>query len=425
MVPIITMNFDPASVLVMILAGGEGRRMAPLTNERAKPAVPFGGRYRIIDIVLSNFVNSGLFRIKVLTQYKSASLEEHIARVWRLSPILDQYIEAIPAQQRTGKSWFKGSADAVYQCQHVITDEKPPLIAIFGGDHVYKMDVRQMIAFHVERQCDATIAVIPVPKHEAREFGVIEVDETGKIVGFHEKVADPPSMPGNPDMCLASMGNYVFNTETVMAELNRDAGAEESKHDFGHDILPRMVRNGQPVYAYDFATNRVPGEDEHGTGYWRDVGTVEAYWQAQMDLIEIHPHFNLYNDRWPIRTGITHAPPAKFVFRDEVHARVGIATDSLVSHGCIISGGRIHRSVLSTGCRINSFSEVEESVLFENVQIGRHARLRRCIIDKDVEIPSGAEIGFDLELDRKRFHVTDGGLVVIPKRAKVEENGDR
>jgi glucose-1-phosphate adenylyltransferase len=423
MVPITTMNFDPSSVLVMILAGGEGRRMAPLTNDRAKPAVPFGGRYRIIDIVLSNFVNSGLFRIKVLTQYKSASLEEHIARVWRLSPILDQYIEAIPAQQRTGKSWFKGSADAVYQCQHVITDEKPPLIAIFGGDHVYKMDVRQMLAFHLERQCDASVAVIPVPKYEARDFGVIEADASGRIVGFHEKVADPPSMPGNPDMCLASMGNYIFNTEAVMAELTRDAGYEESKHDFGHDILPRMVRNGQPVYAYDFASNRVPGEDEHGTGYWRDVGTVEAYWEAQMDLIQIHPHFNLYNDRWPIRTGITHAPPAKFVFRDEAHARVGIATDSLVSHGCIISGGRIHRSVLSTGCRINSFSEVEESVLFENVQIGRHARLRRCIVDKDVEIPQGAEIGFNLENDRKRFHVTDAGLVVIPKRAKLEENG--
>jgi glucose-1-phosphate adenylyltransferase len=423
MLPPVTLNFDPSTVLVMILAGGEGRRLAPLTNDRAKPAVPFGGRYRIIDIVLSNFVNSGLFRIKVLTQYKSASLEEHIARVWRLSPILDQFIEAIPAQQRTGKSWFKGSADAVYQCQHVITDEKPELLAIFGGDHVYKMDVRQMLSWHVERKCDASVAVIPVPKHEARDFGVIEADANGRIVDFHEKVADPPSMPGNPDMCLASMGNYVFNTDAVMAELNRDAGYEESKHDFGHDILPRMVKNGQPIYAYDFATNRVPGEDEHGRGYWRDVGTVEAYWEAQMDLIEIHPHFNLYNDRWPIRTGITHAPPAKFVFRDEAHARVGIATDSLVSHGSIISGGRIHRSVLSTGCRINSFSEVEESVLFENVRIGRHARLRRCIIDKDVEIPQGSEIGFNHDLDRKRFTVTEGGIVVIPKRAKIEENG--
>jgi glucose-1-phosphate adenylyltransferase len=410
-------KFDPAQVLVMILAGGEGRRLAPLTNDRAKPAVPFGGRYRIIDIVLSNFVNSGLCRIKVLTQYKSASLEQHIARVWRLSPILDQFIEAIPAQQRTGKSWFKGSADAVYQCQHVITDERPEIVAIFGGDHVYKMDVRQMIDAHVDKGCDASVAVIPVSKQEARDFGVIEVDEAGRIVGFHEKVQDPPGMPGNPEMCLASMGNYVFNTKALMDQLNRDAGSEESMHDFGRDVLPRMVANGQTVYAYDFATNLIPGEDEHGRGYWRDIGAVDAYWQAQMDLIEIHPH-------WPIRTGVTHDPPAKFVFRDEVHARVGIATDSLVSHGCIISGGRIHRSVLSVGCRINSFSEVEESVLFENVRIGRHARLRRCIIDKDVEIPQGSEIGFNLEVDRKRFHVTDQGIVVIPKRAKLEERGD-
>jgi glucose-1-phosphate adenylyltransferase len=417
-------KFDPAQVLVMILAGGEGRRLAPLTNDRAKPAVPFGGRYRIIDIVLSNFVNSGLCRIKVLTQYKSASLEQHIARVWRLSPILDQFIEAIPAQQRTGKSWFKGSADAVYQCQHVITDERPEIVAIFGGDHVYKMDVRQMIDFHVDKACDASVAVIPVSKQEARDFGVIEVDEAGRIVGFHEKVQDPPGMPGNPGMCLASMGNYVFNTKALMDQLNRDAGSEESMHDFGRDVLPRMVANGQTVYAYDFATNLIPGEDEHGRGYWRDIGAVDAYWQAQMDLIEIHPHFNLYNTFWPIRTGVTHDPPAKFVFRDEVHARVGIATDSLVSHGCIISGGRIHRSVLSVGCRINSFSEVEESVLFENVRIGRHARLRRCIIDKDVEIPQGSEIGFNLEVDRKRFHVTDQGIVVIPKRAKLEERGD-
>ena len=416
-------NFDPNQVLVMILAGGEGKRLAPLTNERAKPAVPFGGRYRIIDIVLSNFVNSGLFRIKVLTQYKSASLEEHIARVWRLSQILDQFIEAIPAQQRTGKSWYRGSADAVYQCQHVIHDEKPAIVAIFGGDHVYKMDVRQMIAWHVEKKCEASIAVIPVPKHEARDFGVIEVDDTGRIIGFHEKVADPPSMPGNPDMCLASMGNYIFNTSSLMAELNTDAelGDTQSKHDFGHDILPGMVKAGKAVYAYDFATNEVPGEEGHGSGYWRDIGTIEAYWQAQMDLIEIHPLFNLYNARWPIRTGVTHDPPAKFVFRDEVHARVGIATDSLVSHGCIISGGRIHRSVLSIGCRINSFSEVEESVLFEGVRIGRHARLRRCIVDKDVEIPQGAEVGFNLEADRKRFHVTENGLVVIPKRAKLGE----
>jgi glucose-1-phosphate adenylyltransferase len=411
---------DLSQVLVMILAGGEGKRLHPLTLERAKPAVPFGGRYRIIDIVLSNFVNSGLAKIKVLTQYKSASLEEHIARVWRLSPILDNYIEAIPAQQRTGKQWYRGSADAVFQCMHVISDENPQLVAIFGGDHVYRMEVKQMLSAHMERKAEATVAVIPVRKAEAVEFGVIEADANGRIVAFHEKVKDPPGMPGNPDMCLASMGNYIFNTDALVRELEADARIEDSKHDFGHDILPRMVAAGREVWAYDFATNRVPGEDPPNRGYWRDIGTVDAYWRAQMDLIEIHPQFNLYNKRWPIRTGATHDAPAKFVFRDEAQARVGIATDSLVSHGSIISGGRIHRSVLSVGCRINSFSEVEESVLFEGVQIGRYARIRRCIVDKDVEIPQGAEIGYDREADKQRFSVTDDGIVVIPKRAKLK-----
>ncbi len=413
-------NFEVSQVLVMILAGGEGKRLGPLTHERAKPAVPFGGRYRIIDIVLSNFVNSGLAKIKVLTQYKSASLEEHIARVWRLSPILDNYIETIPAQQRTGPQWYRGSADAVFQCQHVIDDEKPEHVVIFGGDHVYKMDVRQMIAAHVEKKAEATVAVIPISKKEASDFGVIEVDETGRILAFHEKVANPPTMPGNPNMCLASMGNYVFTTEAIKREINDDAVLEDSEHDFGRNILPRMVTAGRAVYAYDFATNKVPGEDKYNLGYWRDIGTIDAYWRAQMDLVAVQPLFNLYNKRWPIRTGVTHDPPAKFVFRDEAQARVGIATESLVSHGCIISGGRIHRSVLSVGCRINSFSEVEESVLFEGVKIGRRAKLRRCIVDKDVEIPQGAEIGYNLELDKKRFGgVSEGGVIVIPKRAKV------
>jgi glucose-1-phosphate adenylyltransferase len=419
--PPILPDFDPSQVLVMILAGGEGKRLHPLTLERAKPAVPFGGRYRIIDIVLSNFVNSGLARIKVLTQYKSASLEEHIARVWRLSPILDQFIEAIPAQQRTGKQWYRGSADAVFQCQHVIYDEKPDYVAIFGGDHIYKMDVRQMISWHIHEEAEATIACIPVPIAEARDFGVVETDDKGRVIAFHEKVENPPTMPGSENMCLASMGNYVFDNESLMRELEYDAPLEDSKHDFGHDILPRMVNEGKKVVVYDFAKNDVPGEDAAGRGYWRDVGTLEAYWQAQMDLIEIQPSFNLYNTRWPIRTGVTHDPPAKFVFRDEAHARVGIATDSLVSHGCIISGGRIHRSVLSVGCRINSFSEVEESVLFERVRIGRHARLRRCIVDKDVEIPPGDEIGFNPERDQRRFGVSPGGIIVIPKRAKLDE----
>jgi glucose-1-phosphate adenylyltransferase len=411
---------DPSEVLVMVLAGGEGKRLHPLTIDRAKPAVPFGGRYRIIDIVLSNFVNSGLTRIKVLTQYKSASLEEHVARDWRLAPILDQFIEAIPAQQRTGKTWYRGSADAVWQCYHVINDEKPSLVCIFGGDHVYKMDVRQMLAFHQKVGAEASVAAIPIPRDIAWDFGVIEVAEDGRIVAFHEKVKNPPPMPGDPSRCLASMGNYVFGTDVLLRELQEDEHLEESHHDFGRDILPRLVKKGANVYAYDFATNLVPGEEEHNRGYWRDIGTIDAYWQAQMDLIEISPQFNLYNFRWPIRTGATHDPPAKFVFRDEAQARVGIATDSLVSHGCIISGGRIHRSVLGVGCRVNSFSEVEECVLFERVRVGRHAKIRRAIIDKDVEIPAGMVIGFDLDADRQRFAVTEQGTVVIPKRAKLE-----
>lgn len=410
--------FETSRILVMVLAGGEGRRLGPLTHDRAKPAVPFGGRYRIIDIVLSNFVNSGLHKIKVLTQYKSASLEEHIARAWRLSPMLDNFIETIPAQQRTGKSWFKGSADAVFQTQHIITDEHPEHVFIFGGDHVYKMDMRQMLAQHLDTQAELTVAAIPVPRHEARAFGVIEADAEGRIIAFHEKVADPPPMPGHPNLALASMGNYIFNTNELVASLEEDAANEQSAHDFGRDIIPMMVAKGKRVHVYDFQTNQVPGEDE-GTPYWRDIGTIDAYWAAQMDLIAVQPAFNLYNQRWPIRTAMSHDPPAKFVFREEWNARVGIATESLVSLGCIISGGRIHRSVLSNRCRVNSFSHVEESVLFENVVIGRHAKIRRAIIDKDVEVPPNTQIGYNLEEDRKRWYVSEGGIVVIPKRAKI------
>lgn len=408
---------DSTKVLVMVLAGGEGRRLGPLTQDRAKPAVPFAGRYRIIDIVLSNFVNSGLTRIKILTQYKSASLEEHVARAWRLSPMLDSFIETIPAQQRTGQSWFKGSADAVFQTQHVITDESPEYVCVFGGDHVYKMDVRLMLQQHVESRADCTVAAIPIPIQEARAFGVIEVDEAGRIKAFHEKVESPPHMPGHPDLVLASMGNYIFNTNALLETLAEDAKDEASKHDFGRNIIPRMVDKGANVFVYDYKHNKVPGEDA-GNSYWRDIGTVEAYWAAQMDLVSIQPLFNLYNKSWPIRTGQSHDPPAKFVFRDQ--ARMGIATESLVSLGCIISGGHIHRSVLSNRVRVNSFSEIEESVLFENVVIGRHAKIRRAIIDKDVEIPSNTQIGYNLEEDRKRWFVSEGGIVVIPKRAKVE-----
>jgi glucose-1-phosphate adenylyltransferase len=411
--------FELSRVLVMVLAGGEGRRLGPLTMDRAKPAVPFGGRYRIIDMVLSNFVNSGLHRIKVLTQYKSASLEEHIARAWRLSPMLDNFIETIPAQQRTGKSWFRGSADAVFQTQHVITDETPDHVCIFGGDHVYKMDVRQMLAEHLEKAAEVTVAAIPVPRKEATAFGVIEVDEAGRIIAFHEKVPDPPAMPGNPDMALASMGNYIFDTPPLLEALEKDAHDEQSAHDFGRDIIPNMVKAGKKCFVYDFQKNRVPGEDE-GVGYWRDIGTIHAFWEAQMDLVAIQPAFNLYNRRWPIRTGINHDPPAKFVFRDEVNARVGIATESLVSGGCIISGGRIHRSVLSNRCRVNSFSEIEESVLFEDVIIGRHVKIKRAIVDKGVEIPSGTEIGYNPEADRKKWFVSEDGITVIPKGTKIK-----
>jgi glucose-1-phosphate adenylyltransferase len=413
--------YETSKVLSMILAGGEGKRMGPLTIERAKPAVPFAGRYRVIDIILSNFVNSGLFRIKILTQYKSASLEEHIARGWRLSPMLDNFIETIPAQQRTGKSWFRGSADAVYQTQHVITDENPDLVAIFGGDHVFKMDIRQMMHSHLTKDADLTVAAIPVLREEASAFGVIQCDDEGRIIAFHEKPSDPPAMPGQPHLALASMGNYVFKTEALIAELEKDMNDASSNHDFGRDVVPACVKAGRRVFVYDFATNVVPGESPRERGYWRDIGTVEAYWAAHMDLVEIHPMFNLYNARWPLRTGISHDPPAKFVFRDEAAARVGVATDSLVSDGSIISGGRIHRSVLSPRVRINSFSEVEESVLFENVNIGRYARIRRCIIDKDVDIPQGISIGYDPEEDRRRFYVSEGGIVVIPKRAKLGE----
>ena len=412
--------FESSRVLVMVLAGGEGRRLGPLTLDRAKPAVPFGGRYRIIDIVLSNFVNSGLHRIKILTQYKSASLEEHIARAWRLSPMLDNFIETIPAQQRTGKSWFRGSADAVYQTQHVITDETPDQVCIFGGDHVYKMDVRQMLAQHLDTDAELTVAAVPVPKNEAKAFGVIEADANGRIIAFHEKVDDPPTMPGHPDLVLASMGNYIFNTTSLLEALEQDAALESSAHDFGRDIVPTMVANKKRVCFYDFKKNRVPGEDEGSNSYWRDIGTVDAYLAAMMDLVSVKPQFNLYNRRWPIRTGINHDPPAKFVFRDEAAARVGIATESLVSMGCIISGGRIHRSVLSNRCRVNSFCEIEESVLFEDVVIGRQSKIRRAIVDKDVIIPPGTEIGYNLAEDRKKWFVSEEGIVVIPKRAKIE-----
>lgn len=403
------------NVLAIVLAGGEGRRLWPLTEDRAKPAVPIAGRYRLIDFALSNFVNSGLLKIKVLTQYKSDSLNTHIGRGWRMPSFLEYYCEVVPAQQRTGRDWFKGSADALHQSLNVITDEKPDLTCVFGGDHMYKMDVRQMVDFHREKNADVTVAVIPVPRQEATAFGVLSVEEDGRVVEFQEKPADPRPMPGHPDLALASMGNYVFVTNVLVDELTRDA-LGDSAHDFGRNILPMMVQQGKRVFAYDFAQNQIAGEE--GPPYWRDVGTIQSYWQANMDLCAVVPAFNLYNERWPIRTWTRPLPPAKFVFADLGEQtgvpRVGIATDSLVSEGSIVSGGRVHRCVVSPEVRINSFAHVEESVILHGVDVGRHARIRRAILDKGVRIPPGTEIGYDLEADSKRFIVSDG-IVVVPK----------
>jgi glucose-1-phosphate adenylyltransferase len=400
-------------ILAVVLAGGEGRRLWPLTAERAKPAVPFGGSFRIIDFVLSNFVNSGIHRIKVLTQYKCDSLLSHLSKGWRLSSMVDHYVEAVPAQQRLGKQWFQGSADALYQSLNVVADEDPDFVCVFGGDHVYKMDVRQMLDFHIEREAELTVAAVPVPAGSSREFGIIEVAADGRMTGFQEKPDRPKEMPDRPGWALASMGNYIFNPDVLRDALTRDA-QQNTAHDFGRNILPMLFPTSR-VCAYNFVDNEIPGMQEDERGYWKDVGTIEAYWNANIDLVGIKPVLNLYNYRWPIRTALRPRPPAKFVFADSAGDRMGMATDSLVSPGCVISGGRIDRSVLFPEVRINSYSFVEESLLFEGVSVGRYSRVRRAIVDKGVDIPPRMEIGHDLELDRKRFHVTKEGIVVIHK----------
>ncbi len=405
-------------VLVMILAGGEGKRLYPLTQDRAKPAVPFGGRYRIIDFVLSNFINSGFYKIKVLTQYKSESLNSHIARAWHLSPSIGHSIDMVPAQMRIGKDWYKGTADAVYQNLNLIHDEKPDIVCIFGGDHVYKMDVRQMIDFHIKKSAAVTVGAVPYPLKEAGSYGVIEVDKDYGITGFAEKPAHPRPMPQKKDMALCSMGNYVFDTGPLIEMLEQDT-KKDSSHDFGRDVIPAAVK-GRTIKAYDFSRNAVPGEPRQAYGYWRDVGEIDSYWHANMDLVSVTPRLNLYNYEWPIRTWYPPYPPAKFVFADEESKRIGIATDSMVAEGCIISGGQINRTVLFPGVRINSFSTVEDSVLFERVDVGRYARVRRAIIDKDVKIMPNATIGYDHEMDKKRFTVSDNGIVVIAKGSVVE-----
>lgn len=403
--------------LAMILAGGEGKRLYPLTKDRAKPAVPFGGRYRIIDFVLNNFINSGIFKIKVITQYKSDSLNKHISRGWSLSPFLDQYIDLVPAQMRTGGAWYQGTADAIYQNKLHIIDEKPEYVCVFGGDHIYKMDVGQMLDFHKENNADLTISAIPIPVEQASEFGIMEVDENWRLTNFVEKPkTTPKTIPGNPNMCLASMGNYIFGKHQLLDALEEDAQIEESNHDFGKNVIPMMLHQGKNVMVYNFSENEFPGITKNEKGYWRDVGNIDAYWEANMDLLDYEPELNIYSKEWPLRTFNYNYPPAKFLWSQ--NDRVGMATDSMISEGCIVSGGNLSRCVLSPEVRINSYSQVSESILMEKVNIGRHAEIRRAIIDKYVDIPPYMKIGFNCDEDLARgFYVSANGITVVPKGA--------
>jgi glucose-1-phosphate adenylyltransferase len=407
------------NVLGMVMAGGEGSRLHPLTNERAKPSVYFGGKYRIIDFVLNNFINSGIFKIKVLTQFKSDSLIKHLTTGWNLNRMLGQYIDPVPAQMRTGGNWYMGTADAVFQNFNLIADENPDYVAVFGADHIYKMDISQMLDFHRHAGAVITVAAIPKPLEEAKQFGVIEIDDSGRMIGFEEKPINPKSIPGNPKMCLISMGNYIFNKKFLVRELYNDAKLIGSTHDFGKDIIPKIYQN-YPMYVYDFTNNHIPGELPNQSVYWKDVGTLEAYFDANMTLRDVIPEINLYNDAWPIRTAPGQSPPAKFVFSGEPpEKRRGEALDSIVSGGCIISGGKVIRSVLSRGVRIHSLATVEDSIIFPDVEIGEKAQIRRTIIDRGVIIKPNDKIGFDLEADKKRFTVSETGIVVISQPTNI------
>lgn len=404
--------------MTMIMAGGEGSRLKPLTSDRTKPAVPFGGNYRIIDFVLSNFVNSGFMKIFVLTQFKSHSLLQHMREGWRVSSgIVKQFIDPVPAQMRIGKKWYEGTADAIFQNMNLIDDEDPDQVCIFGGDHIYRMDVRQMLRFHSKRQAVLTVAAIRVPIQDAHHFGIIEVDEEWRMTGFVEKPENSPkTIPGNPDYVLASMGNYIFERGPLVDELKKDSKDKNSDHDFGKNILPKMFPEGN-VFVYDFSQNFIPGLEEEEKGYWKDVGTLDTYWEANMDLVGVHPHFNLYNKKWPVLTYIPPLPPAKFVHFSDL--RTGHAINSMISSGAIISGALVENSVVGYNVRIHSFAHVEHSVIMNNVSIGRGAKIRKTIIDKHVQIASEVQIGYDLEADKKRFEVTENGVVVIPKGAEV------
>jgi glucose-1-phosphate adenylyltransferase len=403
----------------MVLAGGAGKRLAPLTADRAKPAVPFGGLYRLIDFALSNLVNAGLRRICVLTQYKSHSLDRHVSTTWRLSSLLGNYVTPVPAQQRLGPHWYTGSADAIYQSLNLIFDDQPDIVAVFGADHVFRMDPRQMIQQHIEHGAGVTVAAIPVSREEAKAFGVIQAAEDGHTIeAFLEKPPEPPGMPGQPDLAYASMGIYVFSTDVLVDALRKDAADDGSRHDMGGDIVPMLVGDGA-AQVYDFLENEVPGAEDRDAGYWRDVGTLDAYFEANMDLCAVHPVFNLYNAKWPILTHVPSQPPAKFVH--DSGDRIGRALNSVVSNGVVVSGGLVRNAVLSPGVRVNSWSRVERAVILDNTKIGRHAIVENAILDKNVVVPDGAVVGVDKEHDRARgFVVSEGGITVVGKGQEVE-----
>jgi glucose-1-phosphate adenylyltransferase len=405
-------------VFGIVLAGGEGKRLAPLTDDRAKPAVPFGGNYRLIDFALSNLVNGGYFQIVVLTQYKSHSLDRHVAATWRLSPLLGNYVTSVPAQMRHGPHWFSGSADAIYQNLNLIHDERPEYVIVFGADHIYRMDPRQMVEQHIWSGAGVTVAGIRAPVAIADQLGVIEPGPDGlSIAAFHEKPSSAVGLPDAPDQVFASMGNYVFTTEALVDVVTRDAADEESKHDIGGNIIPALVERGQAC-VYDFSKNEVPGATDRDRSYWRDVGTLDAYYDAHMDIVSVDPIFNLYNSEWPILTWLEALPPAKFVFEES--DRVGHALNSLVCAGVIVSGATIRRSVVSPGVRLRSRSLIEGSILLHGVDVGPRAVVRNAIVDKNVRIAPGAQIGVDPDRDRERFAVSSGGIVVIGKGAVVE-----
>lgn len=407
-------------VLAFVLAGGKGTRLYPLTKERAKPAVPFGGQYRIIDFVLSNLINSGVYSIYVLIQFKSQSLLQHLRDGWEFSGLLkNHFIIPVPAQMRMpGEDWYRGTADAIYQNINLIEQADPHLVAIFGADHIYRMNIREMIEYHDGKGAQCTVAAIPMEKQFSTEFGAIECDEFGRVLGFHEKKLDVPCIPGEPDLFLASMGNYIFSTDMLLRELKADAENDASTHDFGRDILPGLVGNAD-LFAYDFRTNHIPGDPDNAIPYWRDVGTLDAYYDASMDLRSVTPQLNLYNRQWPLRTAGYPDAPAKFTFDEE--GRRGQGIDSIVAGGSILSGGIVRKSVIGRGVKVHTGALVEESVIFDNCDIGRHSRVRRAILDKNVSVKEGVSIGYDLARDRQLYHVTESGIVVVEgRRSRVE-----